>query len=119
MRKMKKLLFVFFAGLVFSLMLGKVDFANAQNESEEYKIKHLATLKQKSGFNYYSYNFVAVPGENTIDSIKIAIISDIETHYVTTETDISKPFWISFGIMIHANDLENIQTEVVDIKLKN
>ena len=119
MRKMRILPFVFFAGLVFPLMFGKVDFANAQNESDEFKIKHLATLKQKSGFNYYSYNFVVTPGENTIDSIKIAVISDIETNYATTETDMSKPFGVSFGIMIHANDPESIRTEVIDIKIKN
>ena len=105
--------------LVFLSTLGIVDYAKAQNESEDYKIKHLATLKQKFGFNYYSYNFVVTPGEKTIDSIKIAVISDIETNYATTETDMSKPFGVSFGIMIHANDPQSIRTEVVEIKIKN
>ena len=90
----------------------------AQTESDKYEINHIKTIKQKHGGNYYSYNFAVHPVENTIDRIKIAIISDLETKYIERERDISPPYLISFGVMIHAVDPDKIIHEVVEIVTK-
>ena len=113
---MRFLSFILAVGLILPLM---IEMAKAQDESENYSIKHLKTIKQNFGSNYYSYNFIVYPGEKTIDSIKIAVISDIEIRHASMEDDISQPYWISFGVMIYANDPENIRTEIADIKIKN
>ena len=114
MSKLPILSFVMFVAILFP----STDNVWGQVDSDDYEINHIKTIKQKHGGNYYSYNFAVHPGESTIDRIKIAIISDIETKYAETERDISSPHLISFGIMIHATDPDKIRYEVVEIITK-
>ena len=90
----------------------------AQTEYDKYEIKHVKTYKQKYSADYYSYNFALYPTDKIIDSIKIAVISDMETKYTIIDSDISPPHWISLGIMIHAKDPDSIRYEVVKIITK-
>lgn len=104
------------SSVILSPMAGSV-LAQSE-ESAKYEIIPIKTAKQKYGDNYYSYNFAVLPVRDTIDRIKVAVISDLETKYAETENDISPPYSISFGVMIHAMDPDKIRYEVIEIITK-
>lgn len=101
------------------VLTSMINFAYGQTESEQLEIRHVETIEVSYGFNYFSYNFAVYPTQNTIEQIKIEIISDVERKIIEIENEISPPHWRSLGIMIHASDPDTIRYEILEVKIKS
>ena len=97
-----------------SIFLASVLFLTSGNAFAETKtLRHIGTLKMEYSENWYSYNFAVCADNEKIEPFEVVLTSNLETKSLFYDKSISTGNCLSFGMMIHATDPEQISIKII------